>query len=311
MTRCDTSRSSGFALLMAMLLVALVSVALSGVARRSLSRANAANAAATDLQKRWGERSCEAAFVTLAVEQMNKREEKTREPVTQQAGTVTLGGVRFDLLVQDEDAKVNVNHLEAIIGEKSMGKAIRDMVRRVQRDAVPVRLEPLKASIGNAAQQRAMPRYGGYEQVFNMTPSAYLGSMTKPNATSTLFTCWGEGRVNYLRATPAALAAIGDGVIDDAQVSQIIAMRKANPKATMATLTSGLMLSKNDQAKLAGRLTDESRWYSLWTRVDDGQRERYRLAIMTVTKTELTDANANGKVDGPAMSRIVHEVFTW
>ncbi len=297
MKRDNTQHPRGFVLLMALLLIAVAGVTMAGIARASLARAVQAKTAANALQLRWGQLSCQAALLPHAQKLLEQAQEDSREPVTSVPVAVSLGGMAFEALLSDEQAKANVNTVYQNTDRQTTEKRIKDTLRTSDGPPVAVRLTPLKPRQSEQVDKRAsaLPAFGSLEQVFDAAPGRLFNSASNPSPAIGLFTCWGSGKLNFRLASREALRAVCRGLLDDRGVEQLITNRQDKPELELEQALAQLALIKEKQDKLAGLLTDSSACFSLWVAANDGRRVWHRLAVAITTPSDSGNPTPGGE----------------
>ena len=277
---------SGYVLLLVLLVLVVAGTVLAAAARRSADNAVRAAAAQRDLQVHWGALSCRATLLPMAEELLDATA-AADEPIIQEArGTVFLGGMRFNLVLSDEQAKVNVGALAAKYGDDRL----RNAMRKLQADGrrpLEVRLRPIKTS----ADSEAAACYVSLDQVFVLThPSQWIGPEPGDGAVvHRRVTCWGSGRINLKRAEVATLREALGGALTDAQLTRLDDIRRHDPEAGLPKILPQLQLSGEQTATVVEAATDTSECHSLWACVEDKTRQWYRLFV------EETPANGTAK----------------
>ena len=215
--RCNTPagarrmnhRSSrpGFALLMVLVLVLLAGTLLAGVAWRSMVGALEAQESAEELQRRWAVTSCRATLLGRVEKVLDEAERGegndgndgehpayANRPVPELRVTCQLAGTDYELVMTDEQAKLNVNRL---LGQSKPERVRSSLVRLMPQlgsgdgDAkVTLRAIDMRRV---ASHNPAQLEVGGYGQVFeNATPGQLVGDRPMDGLASTI-TCWGPG----------------------------------------------------------------------------------------------------------------------
>src|ERR1700735_3589628 len=110
-------RHRGYVLLTSLLLLLLVSAAMASACRLSLRQALAAQEAQRSLQARWASISCEKTLLPLAETILTAEENRTHVPVVSCWRSMNLGGVDVQLLIADEQAKINAQSLMRRLGK--------------------------------------------------------------------------------------------------------------------------------------------------------------------------------------------------
>ena len=187
---------------------------------------------------------------------------------------IHLGGTKFILVVGDEDAKVNLNHVYQGGGVSEVRQVTDDLVGvlslRYQRD-------PPGVSASNPNP------YQSWGQVFDCRtqPSSEATVQALMQAGANV-TCWGSGKLNVRRASRPAI----DSVCRVARVpevsSRLIDELARDPTASIDDLLGRLELRDSQRQQLARWLTDRSTCYSLWITMVDKTRSRYEFRIAQV-----------------------------
>jgi hypothetical protein len=290
-------RSSGFALLLSLALVLLAGSALAAAARRSVVAAVGAQGDLAELQRRWAMISCRDTLLPRAEALLSKRR---GEPVAAERRFVCrLAGVEYELIVTDEQGKVNLNRLLAGGEEReasAVAAALTAAARRACDPPVEIELRPRPAEAGPTTQPNAAPRLVSYGQVFVAAAPADLAGDAPHRAVAGTVTCWSDGAVNIRRASDEVVSHACDGHLGPEVVRDLLAARRRDPTATLESLLAAAD-GINDRHKAIVRqiLTDRSRCHGLWVVAHGPQRSWYRFAVRTDTG------------DGPGR---VHE-FTW
>lgn len=306
MQRHTHRHADGFVLLMALLLIVVAGMTMAGAARVSLGRSMQAKAAADGLQLRWGQLSCQAALLPQARELLEQTQQDSLEPVASVPITVSLGGVTFEVLVADEQAKININTLYQRTDRQTTEQSIKDVLRQSEGPPVMVKLHPLKSQgVSVGTESPIMAGFGSLEQAFDATAAELIGSATDPNPASRLFTCWGDGKLNFHRAPRVALRAICAGLLNDREVERLMTARQITPDLSLEQALNTLALTKEKQGKLANLLTDTSSWFSLWIVARDERRAWHRLTVFASTQPE------GGEFAAPGDNQKVDAVFMW
>jgi hypothetical protein len=238
---------NGFVLLMVLVLLALAAAALAGVCRASMQNALASSEDADELQRRWGILSCETALLPHAEMLLQQAEALRRRPVASLDLNFNLGGQDFLVHLADEQAKVNLNFIYQTRGRASVESEARAGIRGVRGQA-RVNLRPGDGS----------PPLVSLGQIFDASPGDVLA------ATANL-TCWGDGRLNWRRASPAALAGQCQQPLGVGAVGRLIALQSVNPAPGLGDLVNDPSLAQGLQgALLTTLLTGQSTCHSIW-----------------------------------------------
>ncbi len=285
-------RQPGFALLLALVLVLLAGVALAGVARRSLVGAVEARQAVEDLQRRWAVASLRKTFLPRTERLLEAAERGDapagadahgHPPRPERRERFRLAGLRVELVVTDEQAKLNVNPLVRQAGRAEAQSLVRRLVREVCRVGpreARVALRPLAAEVILSDAEEAMPPLGSYGQVFEAAgPEVLLGSARRPGLAAAV-TCWGSGTVNIRRAPREVVMQACARDVGRAVVGRLLAERESGPYRPLeAMLKACDDIDDRDANRLGDRLTDVSTCHGLWIVVRGAQRTYTSLAV--------------------------------
>jgi hypothetical protein len=204
--------------------------------------------------------------------------------------SITLGGVRLDLIVSDEQAKANVNLLLARGGVGQVEASVADL-QSDQPKALPILLRPM------TADDRVIRKYplalGSYEQVFvvkhprELVESGFL--QQDELAGQTRVTCWGSGKVNFRSAEVPVLRQILAGVLTETQFDELTKYRTAQPDRTLEEALRQLTLKdltkeKAEEAKKL--LCGESSCQGLWVITRGKTRDWYSFHVLQAGDAE-------------------------
>jgi hypothetical protein len=268
-------RQNGFVLLMTLGLIGLAAIALAGFARHSLALAVEAQDAQAEAQRRWGEVSCrrmllgraEEIFQSQSSADLAVKPSVTRPPLL--SASFALGSQQFDIVLADENAKVNVNTLLREQPEKTQ-TAIHQLMGDRWAGTLQVHLsaQPSNATIES------------WGQVFDMVnlPSSASTPDSLAAATTEL-TCWGDGRLNVRRASDASLRTVGGLVLKGDELADLLKVRQDWPDASLDDLLRQSSLRAGKLAELRRLLSDQSDCHSLWVHVQRRQRRWSNLQV--------------------------------
>lgn len=260
----------GYALLLTLLLLALVATGLAGVTRLGLRRAAAAGEAVETLQRRWTLLSASATLLPLAEDVLKQNGARSKRLDSMAAVSLVLGGQPIDLVLSDEQAKVNANTMLDRLGLPDAERFVRMLVRG-NGAVAQVRLSPLQASEGPGGAGAPERLFRTLDQVFpSDDPSEWLASRS-PIAQ---VTCWGDGKLNVRRASREALRALCTPELDLRQIELLLSLRQQSPEQSIDQLLSALQPTEEQAAAARAMLTDKSVCHSLWVTVR-GSRRRW------------------------------------
>jgi len=315
-----SSTQPGYVLLMALVLILLAGVALAGLARRSLVRAVEVEGTLEDLQRRWAVTTCRATLLGRTEKLIDRAERgKAKDgspsetylnsPMPELHIACTLAGIDYELVFTDEQTKLNLNELLDQEGRASLRSIL---VRLIERSgagrSTNVHLRPLTFGTGAARSTTGLPPFGGYGQIFDdARPQDLLGTEDHPGL-AVAVTCWGDGRINLRRASPAVLEQVCGTCIEKDAIAALLAARDRDPyRALSALLTEVDEIDDHQRTTLSQRLTDRSTCHGLWVIVRQPQRSFYTLAIAVTCGP--SPAETDDETSAAAVRRIYE--FEW
>jgi hypothetical protein len=269
--------NSGYVLILVLVVLAIAGMVLGASAARHGKAAIRASVAQRNLQLRWGDLSVASSVLPLAQQMLRTAADGKEAFPVSVTRRVSLGGMDFDLLLSDEQAKANVNLILARKGLVEVEAAV-SALQADQPRALAVRLRP------QAPEDRAIRRYplafGSYAQVFAVKQAKELvddgfGELSAPARV----TCWGSGRVHFQAADAAVLRAILAGVLNETQMDELRKYRKEQPDCTLEEALRHLKLTKEKADEARKLLTDESSCQALWVIARCGTRDWHTLHV--------------------------------
>lgn len=295
-------RRRGYVLLLVIGVLVLMVTTLAELSQISMRRALAAADARVRLQQRIGAESLERALLKRAGSVFQTLEDQAREPPEtvvphQLRNAVTFGGVTFDVVLSDEDAKINVNQIYHATGPERMTRSLAELVGPTAFRAVrplpavrpnPTAIEPDRTQSSDAGEEPSeVPRaFRGWGEVFDLIELAEItgSDAALPNLTGDI-TCWGGGALNIRRASDPAIEAAAACVLGDAGARRLVSRYRENPNASLEILIVGEAKRETDRTKLRRMLGETSTHFSVW--VDASSPARHSERSFSVTR--LTD----------------------
>lgn len=276
------TKRTGFILVVTLVMIAIAGILLTGICRHSLAMSLAVHQMTERLQKRWGMASCQRAAFRLAEEvlmETSLRDDGSRDVQSLATASlvVNLGGVDFDLLLADDQAKVNVNLLDANLDRETATHALESLADGAD---VEVQLRPLA---GNNLGADGLP-YKHWEQVFSPRELSLVDFPDRLVWASRHVTCWSAGsRLHFWAASDAAIASVAGLVLSPMEVDRLTAQRGASPSGKVGELLDKLGLSQRKRTMLEKLLVDTRSSVSVWIRTGQGAQ---RSASFSVRMTE-------------------------
>ena len=267
------ARPRGYILPMTLALVAIAALVLARVCREHMRRSLRAARDTDELQRRWGMLSCQATYLRQAEAILESSELAAGRATAAVQTGVNLGGQQFELRFADDSAKLNLNAVYRRSDIASVERLARDGARR-SGTSLAVHLRPMNRGAKSAADEDPPPAFGSFGQIFDESgiPSAAAIELATRDVT-----CWGDGKLNWRRASAAALAEALHG--DRQSAARILALQKRGAAANAQELRQALGTAP-DAAKNADDLfIDSSTAQSLWVTCGDPQSPAARFAV--------------------------------
>lgn len=255
--RSHRATRRGFVLLMAVFLIALAGVLMVGIARHNLTVTAEAQEAVHDLQRRWGAillaRAIMADPEPLIVGCLAARE--SFEPVLPIRETVQLGGIGFQVILDDENRKLNINRLRVFSGPQQLVETLRQLGGA----GAHIELRPVQDPV------LGIRPFDSWGHVLKITPSDNVREILQQiEPFSAWATCWGNGQVNIRRCSDDVLHHLVTLAAGPITANRVIALRRSEPQLEVAQLLTSLAVEPRKRALLKGWLADDSHCYSLW-----------------------------------------------
>ncbi|NLE37958.1 MAG: hypothetical protein GX621_08025 [Pirellulaceae bacterium] len=276
-------RRSGYILLIVLTMILMAGLLATSAAHHGLMAATQSALAEEELQRRWGVISCRQAVlnraeILLKRRELQRRDEERKPPRLETS--ILLGGVRFQLRLADEQAKLNLNTIFSERGERHVDRVIRELTDFSGSISASV-LTPHPHAVSGRPHPPAFDSWG---QVFcyerfrgsrstNELPRAIMTATEK-------VTCWGDGRLNISRAEKAVLHATCRSAVNPEAARRFVETWTRNPHWNLDRLLGGTDLKRDEQQILKRFLTDGSRCHSLWIHLKSGKRRETVLSLV-------------------------------
>lgn len=286
---------SGFALLMVLVLVMLAAVALAALARASLTGALQAHDAVQAMQRRWAVRSVERTLLSRAetlLDQAERGRDERGDPAEtyqnppMQALRITcdLVGGRYDLVITDEQAKMNVNRLFPLPKSVSLTEALRPLSSGPHLKDRRTRFNPrpLKLSKTLVSGSVHLPTIRSYGQLFEAPdPATLVGHADTPSLVQHV-TCWGDGQVNLRRASAEVIMAACERRIGRRAARLLVDAREEDPYRPLSeVLASADRIDADLRPAIRQYVTDRSTTFGLWVVAWQGDRAHYYFKVQS------------------------------
>jgi len=269
-------RQSGFVLLMVLAVLVLAATVLATAASRSCRSALEAAEAQRDLQLRWGALSARATVLPRAELLLGQEEARLQHPAVWARWELNLGNMPLVLGLSDEQAKANVNLLEARHGRQSM---VASLGRLQSGSGALLPIRPRPQEVRKLRGQLAPPRYESFDMLFEVHGPSQLASVEGRTAPVKRITCWSDGRINFRRADRESLRAVTRGVLDEAELAKLLEFRREVPGGSVHEALKRLELPREQAVEAAQLLTDVSGCHALWVVTGEDEQRHYRLYV--------------------------------
>jgi hypothetical protein len=297
---------NGFVLIMILALIVLAALLLTSLAGKSTRLAYSAREAEHQLQCKWLAVSAERSLLQRAAYLFASTnfedfasDERCRKGPTLSA-TLDFGRYSVDLVLADEQSKVNLNHLQQSSGSTSVRGAILTALDCTPRPRPLIDLRPDPAKRNKKSPSTAYTSWSQLLGLSDFRPKEALGVLH----TSRSLTLWGDGRINIHRAHEKDIRLAVSNVLGPHEVEQLLQMRQAAAeeaagktvekkveKTKLAKMVDQLNLNEQQRENILTCITDESSCFSLWTVVRAGSREYYQLGILQKAEQDATPAD--------------------
>ncbi len=273
--------SQGFVLLLVLLVLTVCGVLLASAARRSGAAALEARGARSELQRRWGTLSCSNVCLTNAESLLDQAQTDNDAPAIEVRHAVMLGETKFDLILADEQAKLNANML---VHRRSRQNLVPSL-QRLQSDCRQPLLvipypTPQQTGMGDEKDTTLPQLFSSYAQLLAYEhPSQLIGSESRGSSPISGITCWGSGALNLKRAVPEVLRqALGD-MLTESHIATLQTFRQEKPSCTIDEILLELDLPRQRKSQMADLATDRSDCHSVWVIAGGPTRQWYRLCV--------------------------------
>ena len=267
---------SGYILLTTILIIAMVSILTVGLARQSMNMAIAARSSQRQLQEKWGASSCQRVALASQGALLNPRvwdadqQTWTVVPIANTESSFELGGIRFNVRLNDESAKLNMNQ----VFEEQGKLRTSQLVRKFSKSGSLV--VDLKGMISANQRGPAEDRFESWGQVFEVR-DGQLELSDLRDATDSL-TCWGS-QLNYRTASEPVLVETCKPIIGAALTQRLLGILQSDDAAEWESqlLAAG---ASNERIQLLDQvLSNRSGTQSVWVESDTNLRLRNWLTV--------------------------------
>lgn len=271
MNRNFRRQRRGYLLLMTLFAIATIGVLMIGFARRSTIQAIDAIQQTKRLQSKWGTASCERLalknhqFLLSEPKWDDKTNRVMRVSIQSSSSEATLGRQRFEIRLDDESAKLNVNQQSAFLTDQELKGAIRQICNV---DRLMLRFRGTRPQSRNLLE----PRFASLEQlVSNSELQADYPDLLFE--VSQRLTCWS----NSVNPEVAPEEIFNQTVKSIAGATNAFKISRQVGKLPVPELMKELALDQNTMDSLERWVKVRSTAQSVWVtnRSDAGSRHSY------------------------------------
>jgi hypothetical protein len=248
-----------------------------------------------ELQRRWGILSCQRTLLPAAPRLFAALQEgntaRSNPAPSAWTASLRLGEYRFDLLLADESAKLNMNAVYHHRGRAGVERFVHRSVPALFRP--PVRLAP-EVTQGKPLEELMagddLPdAFHSWGQVFDfsLATQSQAERWRMPQWTARM-TLWGRGPLNVRRASDAAIIEACQLVASEGAARRFLNELRNKPKHQVDVLVKQLDVDQEKQVLLQEMLTEYSSSFSLWTTACAKQVEAQRFSVLQVDEQGLT-----------------------
>jgi len=273
----NRGHNSAFVLVLVLMVLTVATALLAAAARRSGARSLRAAESVRDLQLRWAARSCRRTLLPRAAELLRGAGDQADPIVRDVEHTLTLGELDLRLILGDEQAKASANLLHHRFGVAGLTDSLRLLQADCRR---PLIVRPRPVDPAGSTPGPIPDRYGSYDQLLAFEhPSQLLAAEREDGSPTGRFTCWGDGKVNLLRADVDVLRETLAGLLSETQIDTLGEYRLEHPDSSLDGLLRAMEATEEQAADLRPFATDRSACHSLWIIARTPTRQWYRLCI--------------------------------
>jgi hypothetical protein len=251
------------------------------------------------LQQQWGIYSLQQTILPsadglfLGSDAANQRGRGDRQasPRTKSA-SLNLGSHRFDLILADEDAKVNLNAAFQVLGETAARQAAVKLSppgsQRLLQPSPPQAGSSLRRGANAKQAARSLSEglqyhYQSWGQLFDLSRIAndmgddrYLANLTGP------VTIFGNGRLNVLRASDQAIETVCSWVVTDGLAKRVSEKIRSSTLNEIPLMLEQTVANLDDRLALQQLLSVNSTTYSLWIESTGRHTRGQRLSVRLI-----------------------------
>lgn len=308
-TTVGESSRQGIVLLMVLAAVVLAGVGLTMLARASVRRSLQAQAAADRLQTRWGSQTASRVMLDSAAVVFERLDEQRRIGAVVPTGPIRaqfqLGSHTFDVVLADEDAKVNLNSVYHEGGPDAVARAMRTLVGPLVQPLLVI--DPQAESMARRRQRTARRtsdgengQDGDFDPIDDAIepPAAFAtwadvididrlrmstGDARVLAELSSRLTLRGSGRLNARRASDAAIRTTLESVLTEGLAGRVVDRIRGSPTAEISLVLRLVVKDARDRRRLERLIGQQSGSFSVWIESTSPRSRSQSYAVRRLT----------------------------
>ncbi len=242
----------GFVLMMTLFVLAIVGLLLISLANHSMVTATDALNLRRETERKWAKASCQR-FVLDHIDDFltTQGRDGNLVPIRQNRLTIYLNETAFEILIEDESAKLGINSLFEYSSRVKTAQIIRRLLP--SNSGLIVKLRPNNDETSDAINNR----FESWGQVFSL-PADETGFLQSRLALATeKLTCWSD-RINVRTAPNSILTEAIKSIAGGSVASQIVSARNKTPQASASELINATGANQDKHKELTRLLSDRS-----------------------------------------------------
>jgi hypothetical protein len=196
--------------------------------------------------------------------------------------------MRFDVLLRDESARMNVNRIYDQVQTLDGTRRMITKLTEATGQSLGLRLNPAAGSaVGQFTREDRRP-FNHFSQVFtDASPERLIGPLFDDDGAIADLTCWGTGRLNIQRCSPTVLKTLLSTVLETEVVGRILELRKENPELKVDEYLNRALAPQSIYGWSQESLSDQSDCYSVWIMAGAGRRTWHQWVIQEPSQTDV------------------------
>ena len=324
----QTVNRKGFALVIVLVLLTIAGVSLGMIARRSHVQTIKVVESEEILQRKWLVRSCEkyvlqqAAIIldpSLVVSDANIELEEASglkyelvQPASSQNITIDLIKRQLQIVLSNEDAKVNINKLLSAYSPEKIQKLLRDAVSENRNMMANIKLRlpqdyrGLSNEEGDQTEQEQISEVANshmsvksYEQIYDKFEPEFLFE-------DQWLTCWSDGMLDYRTAKKQALRVMLEHELGMNRIDKLISLREEEPELEFSRILTQLDLNRSQREYIGKVMVDQSAsCYGMLLGIFDQRRQYVTWTVSKHKQAESEVLEGESKKQNVKLKRFV------